>query len=203
MVGDRTPLFRIAGLAMTILLSPAGYTPRQVSKTAERPSPTQVPPNHRYLVTPGRYQEVVIDRRQLLVGTMGGSGVSIHPHPRGQMIVCLEPSPCAGIIGVDLSFSLKVDVEPPTPGKDAKPRDAIVLACKSKPYFQPCLSQFECKSVLLTTGFMAPEAYTLEAAVAGWLAREAADKIKERAALAYDKHQKCGLKAATRLFYSE
>ena len=50
---------------------------------------------------------------------------------------------------------------------------------------------------------MAPEAYTLEAAVAGWLAREPADKIRERAAHAYDKYQKCGLKAATRLFYSE
>jgi len=95
------------------------------------------------------------------------------------------------------------NVEQPTPGKDAKPREAIVLACKSEPYFQPRLSQCKCKSVLLTTGFMAPEAYTLEAGAAGWLAKETADKIKERAALAYDKHQKCGLKAARRLFYSE
>jgi hypothetical protein len=94
-------------------------------------------------------------------------------------------------------------VESPLPQKDARPRDAMVLACKSKPYFQPRLSQFKCRSVLLTTGFMAPEAYTLEAAVAGWLAKEPADKIRERAARAYDKHQKCGLKAATRLFYSE
>jgi hypothetical protein len=94
-------------------------------------------------------------------------------------------------------------VESPAPAKDAKPRDAMVLACKSKPYFQPRLSQFKCRSVLLTTGFMAPEAYTLEAAVAGWLAKEPADKIQERAARAYDKYQKCGLKAATRLFYSE
>lgn len=94
-------------------------------------------------------------------------------------------------------------VKSPSPQEDAKPRDAIVLACKSKPYFQPRLSQFKCRSALLTTGFMAPEAYTLEAAVAGWLAREPADKIQERAARAYDKYQKCGLKAATRLFYSE
>jgi hypothetical protein len=94
-------------------------------------------------------------------------------------------------------------VEPPTPEKAAKPKDAIVLACKSKPYFQPTLSQYKCRSVLLTTGFMAPEAYTLEAAVAGWLANETADRIKERAALAYDKHQKCGLRAARRLFCSD
>jgi hypothetical protein len=98
-----------------------------------------------------------------------------------------------------MDFSL----ETPTPQKDAKPKDALVLACKSKPYFQPRLSQLQCRSILLTTGLMAPEAYTLEAAVAGWLAKEPADKIKERAARAYDKYQKCGLKAATRLFYSE
>ena len=47
---------------------------------------------------------------------------------------------------------------------------------------------------------MAPEAYTLEAAAASWLARETPDQIQERAARAYDKYQKCGLKAARRLF---
>jgi hypothetical protein len=56
---------------------------------------------------------------------------------------------------------------------------------------------------LLTTGFMAPEAYTLDAAVEGWIADENAEQITERAARAYDKYQKCGLKAARRLFYSE
>ncbi|OHB65398.1 MAG: hypothetical protein A2Y76_10545 [Planctomycetes bacterium RBG_13_60_9] len=93
-------------------------------------------------------------------------------------------------------------IEPRTSDKDAKPRDAMVLACKSRPYFEPHLSQLKCRPVLLTTGFMAPEAYTLEAAVAGRLAGESADKIVERAARAYDKYQKCGLKAARRLFYS-
>ncbi len=320
-----------------------------------------------FMVTPEQDRAVVIDRRQSLVGTMGCAGVSIHPHPRGQMIVCLEPSPCGGIIGVDLFYCHKWDVEPPvftdnkvswtweppgpgkaqdriqtihvfvalcdnehqgivpvpeelgkgddpahnlywgarygvktflskspdwtlvkteenpcadvlqriilkhkkaraylvadayrgdqirktildfldaasgnnpatldlekesvglhggadlvayvghngrmdfnidvpTPQKEAKPRDAVVLACKSKPYFLPHLSQLRSKPVLLTTGFMAPEAYTLEAAVGGWLAGESAETVKERAALAYDKHQKCGLQAARRLFYSE
>lgn len=93
--------------------------------------------------------------------------------------------------------------EPLTARSEAKPRDALVLARKSKSYFQPHLSQLRSKSVLLTTGFMAPEAYTLEAAVAGWLAREPAEKTRERAAGAYDKYQKCGLNAARRLFYSE
>ncbi|MEN6577279.1 MAG: hypothetical protein ABFD90_13120 [Phycisphaerales bacterium] len=95
------------------------------------------------------------------------------------------------------------DINTPVPEKNAEPRDAIVLACKSKPYFQPRLAQLKSRCVLLTTGFMAPEAYTLEAAVAGWLAEETAEKIRDRAARAYDRYQKCGLKAARRLFYAE
>jgi hypothetical protein len=97
---------------------------------------------------------------------------------------------------------MEFDVVQPVPDKSARPREAIVLACKSKPYFLPRLEQLKCRSVLLTTGFMAPEAYTLEAAVAGWLADETAENVRDRAARAYDKYQKCGLKAARRLFYA-
>ena len=78
-----------------------------------------------------------------------------------------------------------------------------MLACKSQPYFQPRLSQLKSRSVLLTTGFMAPEAYTLEAAVAGWLAGETAEKVRDRAARAYDKYQNCGLGAARGLFHAQ
>jgi hypothetical protein len=95
------------------------------------------------------------------------------------------------------------DAAQPTPVKDVKPKDAIVLACKSKPYFQPRLSQLKSRSVLLTTGLMAPEAYTLEATLTGWLEKEPAEKIKDRAARAYSKYQKCTLKAARRLFYTD
>ncbi len=79
----------------------------------------------------------------------------------------------------------------------------MVLACKSKPYFQPHLARLPCRAVLLTTGFMAPEAYTLQAALAGWLAGETGAKIKDRAAGAYHKYQKCGLRAARRLFHTD
>jgi hypothetical protein len=47
---------------------------------------------------------------------------------------------------------------------------------------------------------MAPEAYTLKAALDGWLHSETGDAIRQRAAAAYDKYQKCGLHAAQRLF---
>ena len=46
---------------------------------------------------------------------------------------------------------------------------------------------------------MSPEAYTLEAALAGWLKNENAEQICLRAAQAYHRYQKCGVKAASRL----
>jgi hypothetical protein len=95
------------------------------------------------------------------------------------------------------------DVDPIKKTRDGRANDAIVLSCKSKPYFAPFLSKNGNRSVLLTTGFMAPEAYTLEAALAGWIAGENGGQIKERAARAYRKYQKCGIKGARRLFYSE
>lgn len=95
------------------------------------------------------------------------------------------------------------EVEPIQKKREGHANDAIVLACKSKAYFAPFLSRNSCRSVLLTTGFMAPEAYTLEAALAGWIAGENGSQIKERAAQAYNKYQKCGLKGAQNLFFSE
>ena len=47
---------------------------------------------------------------------------------------------------------------------------------------------------------MAPEAYTLLAALTGWIAGESDRAIRDRAAAAYDKYQKCGARAASRLF---
>jgi len=47
---------------------------------------------------------------------------------------------------------------------------------------------------------MAPEAYTLKAALNGWIANEDDEAIRHRAARAYDKYQKCGARAALRLF---
>lgn len=95
------------------------------------------------------------------------------------------------------------EIEPISLSDDRQRHDAIALACKSKAYFNPFLAKVGCRSVLLTTGFMAPEAYTLDAALAGWIAGESGAQIKERAARAYHKYQKCGLKGARRLFYSE
>jgi phage-related baseplate assembly protein len=47
---------------------------------------------------------------------------------------------------------------------------------------------------------MAPEAYTLKSALDGWIAGENDEAIRRRAAQAYNRYQKCGELAASRLF---
>lgn len=84
--------------------------------------------------------------------------------------------------------------------KDQLHRDAIILACASKQYFSAPLRASGAQPLLWTTGLMAPEAYTLKAALDGWIAGESGSLIHERAATAYNKYQKCGMKAARRLF---
>ena len=48
---------------------------------------------------------------------------------------------------------------------------------------------------------MAPEAYTLDAAVRAWVGSGSAADVGEAAAVAYDRYQKCGVGAARRLFW--
>jgi hypothetical protein len=81
-------------------------------------------------------------------------------------------------------------------------RDAIILACASKQFFAEALRASGARPLLWTTGLMAPEAYTLKAALDGWIGGETGEQIRDRAAAAYDKYQKCGLRAAHKLFAS-
>jgi hypothetical protein len=90
---------------------------------------------------------------------------------------------------------------PPISGtRGQKPRQTIILACASKSFFAPYIRQTGAEPLLWTTGLMAPEAYTLKAALDGWIAHEDDEAIRQRAAQAYDKYQKCGARAALRLF---
>ena len=86
--------------------------------------------------------------------------------------------------------------------KNAAHRDAIILACASKQFFSDALHATGAYPLIWTTGLMAPEAYTLKSALDGWIAGENSDQIRDRAAGAYDKYQKCGLRAAHRLLTS-
>ena len=80
--------------------------------------------------------------------------------------------------------------------------DAVILACASKGYFADALREAGARPLLWTTNLMAPEAYVLKAAVDGWVAGDAGERVRERAAREYDAYQKCGLKAAQKLFAS-
>lgn len=84
--------------------------------------------------------------------------------------------------------------------KDDARRDAVVLACASKNYFAAALREAGANPLLWTTNLMAPEAYVLDAALAGWLARESGEQVRARAAAAYHKYQRTGLRAAGNLF---
>jgi len=79
-------------------------------------------------------------------------------------------------------------------------REVIILACASKRYFAEALRAGGAYRLLWTTNLMAPEAYTLKSSLDGWIGGERGDQIGDRLAAAYDKYQKCGLKAAGRLF---
>jgi hypothetical protein len=87
-------------------------------------------------------------------------------------------------------------------GDGNKHREAIILACASKMFFANGLKSTGAQPLLWTTGLMAPEAYTLKAALDGWIAGESASGTRERAAAAYAKYQKCSMAAAQRLFSS-
>ena len=123
-----------------------------------------------------------LKRDKIEIGIGGGSDLAVYVGHNGLM-----------------DFKL----EPPKQKKPGEGKNTIVLACKSKPYFKPYFDKLGSRSVLLTTGFMAPEAYSLEAAVAGWLAGEDGERIRNHSAAAYNKYQKCGMRGARRLFFAE
>jgi hypothetical protein len=83
--------------------------------------------------------------------------------------------------------------------KDSASRKAIILACASKVYFANALRASGAHPLLWTTNLMAPEAYTLKSALDGWILGEDDMRIRDRAAAAYDKYQKCGIRAARNL----
>jgi hypothetical protein len=97
-----------------------------------------------------------------------------------------------------MDFALEKSFAGPKPGN----RQVIVLACASKAFFGPTLRTTGAEPLLWTTGLMAPEAYTLRAALDGWVPEESAEQIRKRAAGAYAGYQKISQSAAGRLFTS-
>lgn len=84
-----------------------------------------------------------------------------------------------------------------------KPRSVMVLACASKSYFMDAVSGSRSQPLLLTTSLMAPEAYTVNAAIRAWVSDGSTIRVVEAAAQAYNQYQKCGIRAARKLFWGE
>jgi hypothetical protein len=97
-----------------------------------------------------------------------------------------------GLMEFEVNINYKSQVD--------KTRDVIILACYSKNYFAPEIKKAKANPLLWTTHLMAPEAYTLKAAIDGWLAKETGKEVAERAAQTYNNYQKCGIKGARNLF---
>jgi hypothetical protein len=88
------------------------------------------------------------------------------------------------------------------PNQDGKTRDAMILACYSKKYFRNYLQQTGANPLLWSAGLMSPEAYTLHNAINAYVGKEGAEVIRQKAARAYAKYQKCSEKAAMHLLRS-
>lgn len=94
---------------------------------------------------------------------------------------------------------MEMSVDVPRVHTGATPA-TIVLACKSKPYFEQALRGLGSDPLVLTTGLMAPEAYTLDAAIRAWAAGRDPAAVRQAAAAAYAQYQRCSIAAARRLF---
>ena len=95
-----------------------------------------------------------------------------------------------------MDFNINIDYRSDNKNKT----DVIILACYSKHFFSSEIRKAKANPILWTTHLMAPEAYTLKAAIDGWILNESGSEIEERAAQSYNKYQKCGIKGARNLF---
>jgi len=118
----------------------------------------------------------------------------------GGVIIYLPKPTLAVYVGHDGLMDFRL--ESTFTQKDKGKREAIILACISKTYFADGLRPTGAQPLLWTTGLMAPEAYTLEAALSSWIAGETGEQIRERAAGAYAKYQKIPATTARRLLVS-
>ncbi|HAA16745.1 MAG TPA: hypothetical protein DCE41_35555 [Cytophagales bacterium] len=96
-----------------------------------------------------------------------------------------------------MDFEVSVEYEPVPSGHG---REAILLGCYTQFYFEGEMEAAQAHPLLWTTHLMAPEAYSLHAAMEGWIRGESDEAIDERAAQAYHQYQNCGIRGARNLF---
>ncbi|MBN2680893.1 MAG: hypothetical protein JXR58_00150 [Bacteroidales bacterium] len=85
---------------------------------------------------------------------------------------------------------------------DNKSRDVIILACISAAYFNDILKIAKANPLVLTTGLMCPESYTIHDAITGYLNNETTEQIRKRAVKSYAKYQRQSEESIEPLFVS-
>jgi len=111
--------------------------------------------------------------------------------------------PCGGgsdllaYLGHDGLMDFSLESYPEKKGQRTRP--AMILACYGKTFFAEALKKAGGQPLLWTTGLLAPEAYVLQAAMESWMKGDPDKTVAENAASAYNRYQKCGLKAAKKL----
>lgn len=148
----------------------------------------------------GRYIEETI--RQFLKYNAGRdtvdvalNGKVIHAGGRAHLIAYIGHNALMDYAGIK-----NRSVPDPAAASNNPENDAIVLACKSKSFFLPRLEKAGAFPLVLTTGLMAPEAYSLQAAIVKWIAGGNVVRVRKAVAASYNRYQKTGTKAAERLF---
>ncbi len=84
--------------------------------------------------------------------------------------------------------------------KNAKPKDAVVIACISHSYFNERLNYVNAYPLVTTRSLMAPEAYVISAIINSWANMEDERSVFLSAASAYSTYQKCSLNAGKSIF---
>lgn len=100
-------------------------------------------------------------------------------------------------VGHDGLMDFNLDSYPTKSGTAKK--EVIILACSSKHFYNEAIRKSGAEPLLWTSGLMCPEAYTLSATCKGWVLHESNAAIRERAAVAYNTYQKCGMNGARNL----
>lgn len=127
-------------------------------------------------------------------------------HKRDTLILggkCLEIGSGASLLAyIGHDGLMEFDLDDIPKSKDGVEREAIILACISKDYFNKYVMAAKMYPLVWTTGLMAPEAYTLSYAVDAWLKGQSREVIRNEAANGYNTYQKCGINGAKRLLVS-
>lgn len=145
-----------------------------------------------------RIRDATIDLLEYAAGR-GAQQVTVKDGAQEVMLAAGGSAAVIAYVGHDGLMDFSVP-SPAAAASDGPARSTIVLACQSGAFFGPHLKQSHALPLLMTYGLMAPEAYTLDAALQRWFSDDTSNNVRGAAAEAYDRFQHCGLKGARRLF---